>query len=128
MRLDVLLGEIDPGFQMGQGFEHLIAGRGGAAAEVAFELTARGAQGQAGLGGYQIHHPLRLGEVQLAIQEGALGELAGARRDRPAGQQTRQHLAGHQHPAVTGEFDAVLAGKTVRCAENQHQPVIQRVS
>ena len=60
LRVDVLLGEIDPCFEMGECFQQLVAGLGGAPAERALQLAAGGAQREPGLRGDQIHDALCL--------------------------------------------------------------------
>src|SRR5690606_39125424 len=123
-RIDVLFRKIDPGFQVGEGFQEEVAGFDGAFSEVSFELAARGAEGEAGLRGDEVHHALGLGQIELSVQEGALGELAGAGGDGSAGKEAAQYLPGDEHAAVAGKLDAVFACIAVRTTENREQSVV----
>ncbi len=89
----------------------------------------QGRQGQAGLGappgGHQAGHRLGLGEVQLAVEPGATGELAGMGQAAAQAQRQLHHPLEHGGGAVGLELDQVLAGVGSRRPEEGRQGLVQ---
>jgi hypothetical protein len=74
-----------------------------AAREHALQRTPRGARGAHVAGGDQVGDGLGLGEVELAVEEGALAELARpclARAQRDAARHQLRSTPGCRAPAV----------------------------
>ena len=74
--------------------------------------------------GDQVGHRLGLDQVELAVEEGALAELArtGLARTQFAAALDQPQ---QQHRAAMGlQFDHVFAGEAVRARERQHQAII----
>jgi hypothetical protein len=105
--------------------------------EGAGQRTAGRAGGRLGAGVDQVGHRLGLGQVELVVEEGALGELAGlgqaqAGQARLAGvgalqrrlQAARQQQLQHHRAAVGLQFQHVFAGVAVRRGKVQRQPVV----
>jgi hypothetical protein len=67
IRVDVLVGKVDEGLDVGEDRDEVEAQGFDPPAEAAGELRTGGAQGEVGLGGDHVHHRLGLGEVEFAI-------------------------------------------------------------
>jgi hypothetical protein len=93
-----------------------------------FQRAARGARGAGIGGGDEIGDSFGLGEVELAIEEGALAELAGPRTTRLEFDATLQQLLQHHRTAVDLQFDHVLTGVACGCAEVQGDAVVDGVA
>ena len=74
----------------------------------------------------QVRDRLRLGKVELVIEEGALGELAGLCAARAEFEGALHQRLQHHGPAVALQLQHVLAGVGVRGREVQHEPGIER--
>ena len=72
----------------------------------------------------QVGDRFGLREVELAFEEGALGELARARARAPSAQAAREQLREHDRAAVRLQLDHVFAGVGVRRAEIQRDAVV----
>ena len=82
-----------------------------------------------GLRVHQVGYRLGLGQVDLAVLEGAPRELARLCQPRPGDRAERpQHRQRHSAPAVHVELGHVLAGLAVRPCEPEHQPLIQHLA
>jgi hypothetical protein len=70
----------------------------------------------------------RLGKVQFAVDESALGKLAGARHPCPGGKRGAEHPRQSDAAAVALQLDDILAGERVRSEKNRHQPVVYQLA
>ena len=80
------------------------------------------------LGRDQVGDALRGREVQLAVQEGAAGELPRLGRAGAGGDQGLRHAGDHRRPAVQVQFRRILAGVAARPGEPEHQGVVQHLA
>ena len=108
--VDVFVGEIDVGLDVGEQAQEGFAKGEDVAAEAALELLSGGAEGEVGLGPNKVHDGLGLGEVHLPIEEGAPGEFAGLGGSCAAGEEEIEDAAGDEDAAVALDLDDVLAG------------------
>ena len=101
----------------------------GAVAEQAAHLLERLPALRLGLGADQVGERLDLGEVELAVLEGAAGELAGLRQPQaldPA--ERRQHRGDHRAAAVELKLGHVLAGLAARAGKPERQRLVDRLA
>ena len=108
----VLVGEIERRLDLGGEAEQLRLPDGDLAAERAAGQGQSGAALRLGLGFEQVGEPLRLGEVDPAVLEGAAGELArlgGAQALDPA--ERRQHRRDHRAAAMEVKLGDILPGR-----------------
>ena len=97
----------------------------GPAAERAAELSG-GVDGGLGCGGLDdVYDGLGLGEVEHAVQEGALGELAGPGLPGPGGKERLERGAQHYGGAVALQLGSILAGVAVRRAADGAQADVE---
>ena len=87
-------------------------------------LNLGGAERQIALGRDDIHDRLGLGKVELPVQEGPLGELAGLGHPGPTGHQALEDALGHQHPAMPADLENILPGVAGRPGEPGRKDVI----
>jgi hypothetical protein len=82
------------------------------------ELPLQGAHrcscGRRRAGVDQIGHRLRLLQIHLAVQEGALAEFAGPRRPASELERAPHQQIEHEDPAMGKELQDVLAGERLR--------------
>ena len=79
-----------------------------------------------GLGVDEIGETFDLGQVELAVLEGAPRELAGLGEPRAGKRQHRvDHLADHGAAAMHMKLGHVLAGEARRAGEPQHEPAVE---
>src|SRR5581483_623112 len=81
---NVILGEIDAGFESRDQFHQLVLDGLKAAGQSSFELLGGYPRLVQGLGVDKVAHGLGLGEIDAAIEEGAHGELTGLRQSSTA--------------------------------------------
>ena len=126
--VDFFLGKIQRGLDQHAQVDQRVAQR----VDLARELAGQGPAGAArrGLGARidQVGDGFGLRQVDLVVEEGALGELARlghaqARRGARF-QAARQQQLQHHRPAVGLQFEHVLAGKRVRPREVDRQPLV----
>ena len=86
VRIDVLVGEVDECFHVGDQGKQVVAQGVHPLAQASGELFRGGFQGEIGLGRDQVHHGLGLRQIHLAVEERPLGELPRAGRPRPGGE------------------------------------------
>ena len=92
--------------------------------DLAQRLTALGG----GLGIDQVGQALGGGQVELAVLEGAAGELAGLGRPTAGNGANRlQHGRHHRPSAVHLQLGHVLAGLATGPGEPQRQPVVEHL-
>ncbi len=78
-----------------------------------------------GVGIDQVGQALDLRQAELAMLEGAAGELARLRRPQPLHPRQRlEHAGDHRAPAMQLQLGNVLAGLAVRAFEKKHQSLI----
>ena len=124
-KVDFLFGEIDgrldPDAQaydaLGEGV-HL-------SRKVAFETAHGGARGGFGAARDQVGDRFGLGQVDLAVEEGTLGELAGPRVARTERDATLEQAAQHDRAAMHLQLEHILAGERMRCRKVQQQAAIE---
>jgi len=87
-------------------------------------LFLRGTQREIGTGPDEVHYGFGLGQVHLAVEEGAFGKLARPRGARACSQARFENLRGDEDPPVTGDFDDVFTGVTGRRAVHRNDGLI----
>jgi len=65
--------------------------------------------------GDDVRNGFRLDKIQLAVDKGALAELAGCGKSRPMTQKEVEEALYHQQAAVAVDLDHILAGEGARC-------------
>jgi hypothetical protein len=81
-------------------------------AKPAFELFGGGTKRQISPRADQIDDSLGLGQIHLAIQKRALGELARPRRPCSCAQARFKNFRGNQRATVAADLDQILARVT----------------
>ena len=94
--------------------------------ELALQRAHRRARRLARAGIDQVRDRLRLGKVELVVEEGALGELARLRAARAEFEGALHQCLEHHRAAVALQLEYVLAGIGVRGRKVQHEPGIER--
>jgi len=125
----VLVGKIDRRLEMGQGAQAQGAPILVEAMQRAIHLLQSELALLVGFGGDQVGDRLGLGEVELAVLEGAAREFAGL--GQPAEAQSADRLQGaldHGAPAMQVQLGHRLAGLGVRRLEPHDQPAIDRLA
>ena len=79
-------------------------------AEPAAQLLGGRAQGEVSLRSNQIDDGFRLGQVDFAVEIGALGKFAGSGRACPCSEACFQDFGRNQCAAMTTDFDQIFAG------------------
>ena len=94
-------------------------------AEPAIELAQGLAALRLGFGGGEIGDRLGLGQIELAVQKSAAGELAGLGEPQAHSAERRHDCRQHATAAMQLQFGDIFAGNAVRRREPQRQAVIQ---
>ena len=114
---DVILGEIDAGFEERDEFEQLRFDRGEAAGDGALRLLG----GDARLierGGFdEVADGFGLREVDAAVEKSAQGEFAGFSEAGAGADSAVETMPEDDGGAVAGDFDDVLGGVGLRGGE-----------
>ena len=97
-------------------------------AEFAVELAQGLTALRLGFGGDKIGDRLGLGQVELAVEEGAAGEFAGLGEPQTEPAQRPRDRGQHRTAAVQVEFGDILAGGAARSGKPQQQPVVDRLA
>jgi hypothetical protein len=121
-----LLGEVERRLDEQAQLNERVAELGHFTRQRAIERASGAARGALGAGVDQVGHRLGLRQVELAVEEGALRELAGLGRSRP-GQQVeaaRQQQLQHHRSAMRLQLQHMLAGVAVRGREVQRQAMV----
>lgn len=126
LRIDVLVGKIDPCLEVGENVQQFVTGRGGAFSKSTLELGMGGADRESGLGGNEIHDSLGLGEIEFPVQESALGEFTWRGVGCATFEEAIEHFTGDEDAAMAGELDRVLAGERVRREKRCEDAVIDQ--
>ena len=122
-----LIGEVERGLERGAGCDQPCAPAVIERPQPAIGLTQRLAPLGLGLGVDQVGEAFGGGEVELAVLEGAAGELArlGEAHVGEAGQRA-EHALDHRAAAMDVQLGHVLAGEAPGAAEEQNQPAIEQ--
>ncbi len=124
-----LVGEVDGGLDLRQRFDGLGPPGLGAVAEQAAHLLERLPALRLGLGADQVGERLDLGEVELAVLEGAAGELARLRQPQPLDPaERRQHRGDDRVAAVELKLHHVLAGLAAGAGKPERQRLVDRLA
>ncbi len=110
----VFVGEVDYGFEMGERAGQAPAPDAVEGAEFAVELAQGLMALRLGFGGDKIGDRLGLGQVELAVEEGASGEFAGLGEPQAETAQHPRDRGQHRTAAVHVEFRDILAGGAPR--------------
>ena len=125
----VLVGKIDRRLEMGQRAQTQRAPVLVEAMQRAIHLLQRELALLVGFGGHQVGDGLGLGEVELAVLEGAARELAGLGQPAEAQLADRlQRAADHGAPAMQVQLGHGLAGLGVGRLEPHDQAAIDRLA
>ncbi len=127
-KVDVLLGKVQRRLDQHAQLHDALAQGLHLLRERAAERAAGRARRRFGAGVDQVGHRLGLGQVELAVEERALGELAGlgeAQAHRRAGLHAarQQHLQQHR-PAMGLQLEHVLAGVGMRRRKVKRQAAV----
>ncbi len=110
-----LVGKIDAGLDQRQRLDQPLPPGFRAAAEQAFHLAERLPALPLRLRHHQVGETFHRGEIELAVLEGAAGELARFRHPQAFdGCERRQHRGDHRAAAVQLQLGHVLAGLAMR--------------
>ena len=123
-RIDPLLGKVDEGLKVGDASEQVGAKRVDLIAQASLQLTGGGTGGSRGLGADEIHHRLGLGQVELAVEEGPLGELARTGHAGTGLKHRGQHTRGDQRSPMAADLDKILARVAAGVAEDREQHLV----
>ncbi len=110
--VDTFFGEVDVRLDVSDEVEEVIADVVNLLADAALELLGGGGSRPQSLRADEIHDGLGLGEIEFAVEKGALGELAGTCARRTRLEHRLQHASGDEDAAVAADLDDVLAGVT----------------
>ncbi len=94
-------------------------------AEAAAQLFLRRLQRAGRAGADHVHHGLGLGEVHLAVDKGALGELPRLRRARTSLQHRLVETGTDQRAAVAVDLGHVFPGVTPGRGKDGEQPFVE---
>ena len=129
LRHVAFVGKVDRGLDLRQRLDRARAPGLGAVAEQAAHLLERLPALRLGLGADQVGERLDLGEVELAVLEGAARELAGLRHPQARDPAERRQRGGdHGAAAVELKLGHVLAGLAARPGKPQHQRLVDRLA
>ena len=127
-KLYLLFAEVEFEFDERYEGEQLLAQAGELAAESATHLldgqAVRGGRG----GGDEVGHGFGLRQVELAVDEGAAGELAGGGQPAALAQQQGHDLLLYVDGAVARDFDGIFAGEGVGGDEEGGDDVVEGVA
>ena len=137
-KVQLFLGEVQRGFDQHAQMHQRLAQRPDLGRERPAERARRAAGGGFGAGVDQVGDGLGLREVDLVVEEGALGELAGPRQPQAGqprasaggvdlgggGEAAREQQLQHHRPAVGLELQYILAGVGMRRRKEQGQPLV----
>ncbi len=126
--VDLVLGKVDRRFDPDAQAHDALDQRVHALRELAVEAALRGARRGGGTAGDEIGDGLGLGEVELAVEEGAFGEFAGARMARAELDGPCQQQSQHDGAAVRLQFEHVFAGVGTRGGKEQQQAAVDELA
>ena len=111
---DIVLGEVNAGFEHGDQLYQFLFDGLQAARERAFKLLSRNLGLIEGLRLDQVADSLRLGEIDASVEKGAHGEFAGLGQACAPSQSQLDHVAQDHGRTVGGDFDDVIGGVGMR--------------
>ena len=120
-----IIRKIEHGLDIGRNGEQGVVKSADPAAEGVFELGCCEPRGAFGTGLDEVEDGLGLGQVDLSIQKGALGEFAGVGLARAGGEEGVEDAPGGLRAAVALDFDRILAGVGMRRAEHEPERVVE---
>ena len=88
------------------------------------ELSGGVPGGGCGLGVDEVHHGLRLRQIQTAVQKGPAGEFSGPCLPGAGGEQGGEQLPQHHRGPVAVKLGGVLAGVAVGTGETDGEPPV----
>src|SRR5215469_16921426 len=127
-RRQLLVREVDHGFEMSQETGQASAPPAIDVAQVPVELTQRLAALRFGFSRSEVCDRLGLQQVELAVEKGAAGEFAGLGEPQS---ETGKHLhdrSEHGAAAVEVQFGHVLPGRAARRREPKHHRLVEHVA
>ena len=126
--LDVLLGKVERGFDEHSKLDQRLDQRANLRRKHAGQAARRGARRGRRRGVDQVRDAFGLREVELAVEERALRELAGSREARAQLRAAREKKPQHRGTAVPVQLEHVLAGIGSRRREVDREPLVDRLA
>jgi hypothetical protein len=127
-KIDFLVGKIDGGLDVGAQSRDPRFQIGDARGELALHRAHRRASCGGGAGVDQVGNRFGLRDVDFAVQEGALRELAGPRQAAAEFEQALQQQIDDERAAVALDFQHVFAGVRRRRGKVQGEALIHAVA
>src|ERR1700730_5586584 len=124
----VLIGKIDRRLEMGKNAGQAIPPTAVEAAKLAVELAQRLTALRLGLGRGEIGDGFGLQQIELAVEKGPAGKLAGLREAESETGQRPHDRGEHRATAVQMQLGDILPRSAVRPREPQDQPVVEPLS
>ena len=93
-------------------------------ADAALQLGRRRARSPRRSGSDKIHHRLRLRQIELAVEEGPLGELSGPGHTCPSLKHCGQNTRSNKRPSMAADLDQILAGVAAGILEKGEQNLV----
>ena len=72
----------------------------------------------------EIHHRLRLSQIELSVEEGPFGELSGPGHAGTSFKHCGQNTRGDKRSAVSADLDKILARVAAGVAEDREQHLV----
>ena len=123
--LNVLVGIIQHRMEVAAQIHQIVINGGKLLLQHAPHLSGGIGGGIGGVGFDQVNDRFRLGQIQLAVQEGSLGKFPPLGRLRPRQIQRLQPGGQHGGGAVAVEFHRVLPGVAVRAPGNHRHALVE---
>ena len=114
LRRQVFVGKVDDGFEMGEELDQPLAPSRGRGPQFAVELAQSLAALRFGLGSDEVGDRLGLGQIELAVEKSAAGELAWLGEPQAERRERLHHRGEHGPAAVQMQFGDVLASHAAR--------------
>ena len=108
--IEILFGEVENGLDEHSQVNELIAAHADLAREFADQAPRGGANARRCRGADEVGDSLGLGEVDLVVQKGALGELAGLGKTRAQIEAASQDQREHSRAAMPLQLQDVFTG------------------
>jgi len=124
-KIDLLVGKVDGGLDVGSKPRDLRLQSGDARGEFPLHRAHRGARGGRGAGIDEIGDRFGLGDVDLAVEKCPFAELAGPRHAAAKFEEPLQHQVEHQCAAVALKLQDVFAGERGGRRKIQGQALVQ---
>ena len=127
-RVEGFVGEVDGGFHVHAQRQQRLADAVDARGEHALQRAPRGACGACIGGRDEIGDGFGLGEIELAVEESAFGELPRPCHPRTERAGARHQLLQHDRTAVRLQFHHVFPGETRRAGKRQRDAIVDRAA